>query len=311
MIGAHFVAGAVGVRYVGTGQGGSSYFFRTRVLWILRFLDAAQVKTAFSLGRLLWCLPQRKIIASMKVFPKSKSDAPQFTDVPDMKSSHLSGAFAAVVQARRSIRAFLPEPVAPELLETIITSARRAPSGANLQPGTFLQIKGAVREQLSNSLLQAFRSGLTETEDYSYFPDPMPTELRRRQVAAARALYGAVGIERDDRSGRGQQFERNFCFFDAPVALVVTIARDMGTGCYMDLGMALYGLMLAAQAHGLASCGIGALASYPTLIRRELGLQDNDAIVCGLALGYADPDAAVNQAETTRAGLDSFFRVIG
>ena len=220
-------------------------------------------------------------------------------------------ALAEVVQARRSIRGFLPRPVAPGLLETIVTSARRAPSGANLQPGTFLQITGAVRERLSTRLLQAFRSGLAEAEDYSYFPDPMPTLLRRRQVAAARALYDAVGIERDDRSGRDQQFERNFCFFDAPVAIVVTIARDLGAGCYMDLGMALYGLMLAAQSHGLASCGIGALASYPALIRRELGLKDNEAIVCGVALGYADPNAAVNQTATTRAGLDSFFRVIG
>jgi hypothetical protein len=149
-----------------------------------------------------------------------------------------------------------------------------------------------------------------EVEDYSYFPDPMASVYRRRQVAAARALYGSLGIEREDRAARDAQFARNFCFFDAPLAMVVTIDRDMGTGCYMDLGMALYGLMLAAQAHGLGSCAIGALASYPALIRKCLSLSDSQAIVCGIALGYADPDAPVNQTTTQRAEADAFFRTI-
>ena len=246
----------------------------------------------------------------MQVTPMSETAAPHEPIAPPPAGPELSGAFTSVVQARRSIRAFTPEPVAPAMLRNLIASARLAPSGANLQPGTFLQVSGEARMRLSSSLLTAFREGLAEAQDYSYFPDPMPTLLRRRQVAAARALYGAVGIERDDPAGRDRQFERNFCFFDAPVALVVTIARDMGTGCYMDLGMALYGLMLAAQAQGLASCGIGALASYPSLIRRELKLDDHHAVVCGVALGYADLDAAVNHAVTTRAELDSYFRVV-
>eukprot|EP01031_Cornospumella_fuschlensis_P017656 gene17656-21596_t len=115
--------------------------------------------------------------------------------------------------------------------------------------------------------------------------------LRRRQVAAAQALYGALGVTRDDRAGRDAQFERNFRFFDAPVALVVTLEHGFGSGGYMDLGMTLYGLMLAAQAKGLATCAIGAMASYPSLIRQHLGLDEGSVIVCGMALGYADPDA--------------------
>ena len=85
----------------------------------------------------------------------------------------------------------------------------------------------------------------------------------------------------------------------------------MGSGCYMDLGMMLYGLMLAAQAQGLATCAIGALASYPSLIRRHLGLNASSHIVCGMALGYADPDAAVNQTQTTRCDLAEYFKVVG
>ncbi len=208
------------------------------------------------------------------------------------------------------MRAYLPRPVPDALLRHILIQARSAPSGANLQPGAFLLVQGDARQRLSDALIASWRSGQQEAEDYTYFPQPLPMVLRRRQVAAAQALYGALGIGREDRSGRDGQFERNFRFFDAPVALVVTIHRDFGSGGYMDLGMALYGLMLAAQAQGLASCAIGAISSYPNLVRRSLQLEDHCAIVCGLALGYADPAAPVNQAITTRCELDDYFRVI-
>ena len=116
---------------------------------------------------------------------------------------------------------------------------------------------------------------------------------------------------REDRAGRDAHFGRNFCFFDAPVALVVTIDRDFGPGGYMDLGMSLYGLMLAAQAQGLGTCAIGALASYPAIVREQLGLDAREFIVCGMAIGHPDPQAPVNQARTTRCELGEFFRVIG
>jgi nitroreductase len=163
---------------------------------------------------------------------------------------------------------------------------------------------------LSAALVEAFRAGRREPEDYSYFPQPMPQSLRRRQVAAAKELYGALQTGRDDRAGRDRQFERNFNFFDAPAALLVTIDARMGSGCYMDLGMCMYGLMLAAAAHGLGSCAIGALASYPGLIRSTLELGDETHIVCGIALGYADPDAAENTVRTERLKPEEFFRTL-
>ncbi len=209
------------------------------------------------------------------------------------------------------MRGYLPKSVPTELLEQLLISARMAPSGANLQPGSFVQVKGQVRAALSSALVNAWATGQAETEDYDYFPKPMPMTLRRRQVAAAQALYGALGVARDDRAGRDAQFERNFHFFDAPVALVVTLEHGFGSGGYMDLGMTLYGLMLAAQAQGLATCAIGAMASYPSLIRQHLGLANDSVIVCGMALGYADPSAPVNQTRTERCSLDSYFKVLG
>jgi len=215
-----------------------------------------------------------------------------------------------LVTDRRSIRAYQAKPVAESLLREVLTQARQAPSGANLQPGSFISVAGKARERLTADLTNAWLIGAKEPEDYSYFPTPMPMTLRRRQVAAAKALYGSIGIAQEDRAGREQQFEQNFRFFDAPVALIATINGDFGSGGYMDLGMTLYGLMLAAQSKGLATCAIGALASYPGLIRRSLGLDANSKIVCGIALGYADFDVAVNQTLTERCALDQYFRVI-
>ena len=212
---------------------------------------------------------------------------------------------------RRSVRAYLPTPVSDDLLSEVMVAARLAPSGANLQPGVFVSVRGAVRQQLCDDLVLAWREGRQEVEDYDYFPQPMPMTLRRRQVAAAQALYGALGVARDDRAGRDTQFERNFRFFDAPVALIVAMPYNFGAGGYMDLGMTLYGLMLAAQAKGLSTCAIGAMASYPSLIRQHMDWDADTKVVCGIALGYADPSATVNQTQTTRCGLDEYFKVLG
>lgn len=226
---------------------------------------------------------------------------PENSDVP---------AGMALMQQRRSTRAFLPDAVPDELLQQLLLTARQAPSGGNLQPGQLIAVRGTVREQLTAALLQDFESQAPEQEDYAYFPRPMPMQLRKRQVASAQALYGALGVARDDRAGRDAQFARNYRFFNAPVALVVTIDSHYGPGGYMDLGMTLYGLQLAAAAMGLGSCAIGALASYPATVRRVLGLPENKHIVCGLALGWADESAPVNQTQTTRAPLGEWFQTL-
>lgn len=217
----------------------------------------------------------------------------------------------SLLNKRCSVRAYLPNTVSEDVLAEVMVAARLAPSGANLQPGIFISVRGELRQRLSADLSLAWREGHQEAEDYAYFPKPMPLILRRRQVAAAQALYGALGVARDDRAGRDAQFERNFRFFDAPVALIVAMPYNFGAGGYMDLGMTLYGLMLAAQAKGLSTCAIGALASYPSLIRQHLGLDTDTKVVCGMALGYADPDAPVNQTRTTRCELDEYFKVLG
>lgn len=228
-----------------------------------------------------------------------------------MRGMGFSDLDIAAIKDRHSIRGYLSAPVDDALVSHVLTQARWAPSGANLQPGSLVQVRGAVREALSAELCEAWRHGLQEEEDYAYFPKPMPMALRKRQVSAAQALYGALGVGRDDREGRDAQFERNFRFFNAPVALIVTMEHEFGAGGYMDLGMTLYGLMLAAHAQGLATCAVGAMAMFPSVIRRHLGLEDHVKVVCGMAMGYADPSAPVNQTRTTRSPLSEYFRVVG
>jgi len=213
-------------------------------------------------------------------------------------------------KVRRSARAYTSRPVDPATLLEIVAQSRLAPSGSNLQPGTLFAVQGARRQNLTHALSQAWREGATQAPDYSYFAHPLPMRLRKRQVAAAQALYGSLGISRDNRSGRDSQFDRNFYFFDAPVALIACVEQNAGAGAYLDLGMQLYGLMLAAHERGLATCAIGAIAAYPDLVRQHLSLGNDWAIVCGMALGYADTQAPVNTTCTERAELDEYFRVI-
>ncbi|MET1115072.1 MAG: nitroreductase [Comamonas sp.] len=219
-------------------------------------------------------------------------------------------SYAALARSRRSVRGFLPTPVPQALLEQLLVTARQAPSGANLQPGRFWALQGAARVRVSAALCEAVRTGQPEREEYDYFPQPMPMQLRKRQVASAQALYRSLGIARGDASARQQQFERNYRFFDAPVALLVTLDRAFGHGGFMDLGMCLHGLLMAAHAEGLGACAIGALASYPEIVRRELGLPDSEIVVCGVALGWPDPEAPDNQAQTEREPLAQYFQVL-
>jgi len=213
--------------------------------------------------------------------------------------------------SRRSIRGYLDTPVARDAIEHILRAARHAPSGANLQPGGFHVLTGTPFDALKSTLADARNNGHPEVSEYSYFPNPMPANLKARQRAAGFALYEALGVTRRDIAGRKAQFEQNYRFFDAPVGIVVTIHRDMGKGCFMDLGMALMALFLAVEDAGLAASGIGALANHGDVVHATLGLPDDEMVVCGIALGHADPDAAVNAVRTTRAALAEFATFAG
>ena len=223
----------------------------------------------------------------------------------------MSTMFEQLLETRRSIRAYTDQPVDLPTLEHILTLARKAPSGANLQPGRFHVLSGQPLRALVDRLHVVLENGAPIDEEYSYFPKPMSPELKQRQRAAGYALYQALGISRRDVKGRKDQFARNYAFFGAPVGIVVTIDRDMGKGCFMDLGMSLMALLLAAEDQGLGATGIGALANYGTVVHTHLNLPASEMVVCGIAIGHPDRTAPVNRFRTERAPLDAFTSFSG
>jgi nitroreductase len=181
-----------------------------------------------------------------------------------------------------------------------------APSGANLQPGEFHVLTGGALANLTSKLDEALTAHQSEVSEYSYFPDPMPARLKARQRAAGFALYDALQIAKRDVKARRQQFRRNYQFFDAPVGIVVSIQRNMGKGCFMDLGMALMAFFLAAENRGLGATGIGALANHADVVHDALKLESSDMVVCGIALGKPDPSQPVNNCRTEREPLENY-----
>jgi nitroreductase len=216
-----------------------------------------------------------------------------------------------LLDGRRSVRAYRPDPVARATVARICEAARRAPSGANLQPGRFHALAGPALAGLTARLQAAQAADEPVEVEYSYFPPEMSPELKARQRRAGYALYEALGIARRDIAGRRAQFARNYAFFDAPVGVVVTIQRDMGKGCFMDLGMAIMAFLLAAEDAGLGATGIGALANYGRIVHRHLALPEAEMVVCGIALGVPDPDAPVNRVRTERMALEDYATFAG
>lgn len=217
----------------------------------------------------------------------------------------------ATLFGRRSVRAYEPAPVPRTDIERICRAARSAPSGANLQPGVFHILTGKALSELSGALRAALDHGLPVAREYSYFPEPMPADLKARQRAAGYALYAALGIERRDLAARRAQFDRNYSFFGAPVGIVVTIDRRMGAGCFMDLGMALMAFQLAAEDLGYGTTGIGALANYGPVAHAHLALPEDEMVVCGLALGRPDRADPVNGFRTEREAPETYTRFYG
>lgn len=223
------------------------------------------------------------------------------------KSEHMMNrCLDNLLDARRSVRAFTDDPVPKPALQHMLRAARRAPSGANLQPGSFHVLTGSALQNLVHALQQAQQTDRPETQEYCYFPAPMPAKLKARQRAAGYALYQALGIARRDLAGRRAQFARNYAFFGAPVGIIVTIDRNMGKGCFMDLGMSLMALLLSAEDQGFGATGIGAIANYGPVVHSQLQLPDDEMVVCGIAIGITDRQAPENQFRTERADLEAF-----
>lgn len=216
----------------------------------------------------------------------------------------------AVEQAilkRRAVRAFLPDPVDPTLVRRLIELAARAPSGTNMQPWKLRVVGPQSRARLETALLAALEAGERPgAEEYRYYPERFrePYLSRRRKVGWD--LYGLLGVAKGDTAGMLRQTAANLRFFDAPVALMLTIDRDLEIGSWLDLGMFIENLLIAAQGHGLDSCPQAIFAQFHPIVRRELAIPEDEIVVCGIAIGKADPDAPANRLVPEREPIERF-----
>ncbi|MEI8265667.1 MAG: nitroreductase [Betaproteobacteria bacterium] len=226
-------------------------------------------------------------------------------------SSPTAAAVDQAITSRRSIRAYLPTPVPRQTIEDILAVAARAPSGTNTQPWKVYVLTGATRERLSQRIRAAYDDPVQRaqhTEEYAYYPTEWrsPYVDRRRKVGWD--LYSLLGIVKTDKARMHEQHARNYAFFDAPVGLIFTIDRVMQQGSWLDYGMFLQSIMVAARARGLDTCPQAAFTQFPRIISQELSLPPEEMLVCGMALGHADPAAIENTLVTEREPVSGFAR---
>lgn len=226
-----------------------------------------------------------------------------------MTDTATSRAVDEAITSRRSIRAFLPTPVPRETIEDILRVAARAPSGTNTQPWKVHVLTGAAKARLSAAIRAAFddpEERARHSEEYAYYPTQWqpPYIDRRRKVGWD--LYGLLGIGKTDKERMHAQHGRNYAFFDAPVGLIFTIDRVMQQGSWLDYGMFLQNIMVAARARGLDTCPQAAFTQFHRIIEAQLGLGPDEMVVCGMSLGHADPDAIENTLVTEREPVAGF-----
>ena len=212
------------------------------------------------------------------------------------------------INSRQSVRAFLPTPVGRETVEKLLKLAARSASGSNIQPWRVRVIAGDVRDRLVKAIFDAVeRDGFEPYQrEWNYYPVNWrePFLSRRRKIGWD--MYGLLGVGKGDFEGTQRARMRNYEFFGAPVGMIFTLDEDLEIGSWLDLGIYLGALMIAARGHGFHTCPQAAFADFHRIIRPLLGIPEKEIIVCGMALGHIDPDAPVNALVTERAPPSDF-----
>ena len=219
----------------------------------------------------------------------------------------------AAITSRRSLRAFLPTPVPRETIEQILAVASRAPSGTNTQPWQVYVLSGAAKTELSRKIIAAYddpAQRATHVEEYDYYPTEWKSPFIDRRRKIGWDLYSLLQIGKTDKARMHAQHARNYAFFDAPIGLIFTIDRVMRQGSWLDYGMFLQSVMVAARARGLDTCPQAAFTQFHRLISEHVGAPDNEQVVCGMSLGHADPAAVENTLVTEREPVSGFTRFL-
>ncbi len=216
------------------------------------------------------------------------------------------------LNTRLTVRAFLDKPVEARLIREILETAKRAPSGGNLQPwhvwvvagDELARFKTLIREKMS-------ANPRGEGTEYHIYPPELKEPYKSRRFKVGEDMYATIGVSRDDKMGRLMQFARNFEFFGAPCALFFAIDRQMQQGQWADLGMFMQSIMLLAREHGLHTAPQEAWAIWYKTVGEFLSIPPDLMLFCGMGIGYGDPQAPINTLRSERAPLDAFVTFRG
>lgn len=228
-------------------------------------------------------------------------------------NSNATQSIDQVIESRHSVRAFLNTPIAAETVKEILKVASRAPSGTNSQPWKVYVVTGNKRaeiiEKVCKTQMDIFKHpelSKKYAETFAYYPEKWRSPFIERRRENGWGLYGLLNIQKGDRDKMARQQLRNFEFFDAPVGLFFTVHESLGIGSKMDAAMMIQNVMLAAKARGIDSCPQAAWNQFHSIILNALGASDDEELICGMSLGYADPDHIVNTFITPRVPVEEF-----
>jgi nitroreductase len=212
------------------------------------------------------------------------------------------------ITSRKSVRAFLPTPVGRATMEELLAVASRSPSGSNIQPWKVRVVGGEVKANLTQAILDAIaRDGFEKYQrEWNYYPVQWREPFLGRRRKIGWDMYGLLGVGKGDHAGTHQARLRNYEFFGAPVGMIFTLDEDLEIGSWLDLGIMIGAVMIAARGRGLDTCPQAAFADFHAIIRPMLDIPANEIVICGMAVGHADPDAPVNRLETERAAVAEF-----
>ncbi|SDO10444.1 nitroreductase [Afipia sp. GAS231] len=221
-------------------------------------------------------------------------------------------AVDSVIKQRFASRAFSSRPVSKQTVEDILDVARFAPSGANIQPWRAYVLAGAEKDNVSRALLKAHHEARHQHQsEYQYYAPQLPEPYLSRREQFGRLFYGALGIAQSDQAGRAGQTAKNYLFFGAPLGLIFTIDRRLQIGSWLDLGMFVQNVMLAAGARGLQTCPQETFAKYHAVLRELLQIPDEEMVVCGMSLGFAEQALANAGSLMPKAPVGEFAKFIG
>ncbi|WP_371366535.1 nitroreductase [Pseudomonas sp. QL9] len=221
-------------------------------------------------------------------------------------------SIAELLKQRTSIRAFTDQPVDAATVRALLDDARWAPSGGNLQPWKVIAVAGEARKAVERLAVETLlRNPGGEAGEYPIYPANLGEPYRSRRFKVGEDLYALLGIPREDKPGRMRQLARNYQFFGAPVGLFFVIDRQMGHGQWAHLGMFMQSVALLAEERGLSTCMQEAWGMLRQSLHRHFELAEHELLYCGMALGYADRSAAINQLRSERAPLEEFAQLRG